>query len=133
MKTYLDTGVLISAFRVSGVAGQYAMKILDDPSRRFGSSIFVRLEATPKAIYHQNSTEQEFYRVFFDAVTCWADDIESIVANAYRVSSTYGLAAMDALHIAAALSIEAEEFITTEKLTKPMFRVSEIQVISLFS
>jgi hypothetical protein len=38
---------------------------------------------------------------------------------------------MDALHLAAALSIGAEEFITTEKPTKPMFRVSSINVISI--
>ncbi|WP_169266136.1 MULTISPECIES: hypothetical protein [Brasilonema] len=34
-----------------------------------------------------------------------------------------GLAAMDALHIAAALSVSASEFVTTEKPIKPMFRV----------
>jgi hypothetical protein len=38
---------------------------------------------------------------------------------------------MDALHIAAALSVNAEEFITTEKLTKPMHRVTELAVISI--
>jgi hypothetical protein len=39
---------------------------------------------------------------------------------------------MDALHIAAALSTGAEEFLTTEKKTKPMFRISNINVISIF-
>jgi hypothetical protein len=38
---------------------------------------------------------------------------------------------MDALHITVALAIGAEEFITTEKSTKPMFRVMEIQMISI--
>ena len=40
---------------------------------------------------------------------------------------------MDALHIAAALSIDAEEFVTTEKTTKPMHRVTEIQITSIAS
>jgi len=37
---------------------------------------------------------------------------------------------MDALHIAA-LAIGAEEFITTEKKTKPMFRLTELQITSI--
>jgi hypothetical protein len=36
------------------------------------------------------------------------------------------------LHIAAALTVSAEEFVTTEKPNKPMFRVQEIQVRSIF-
>jgi predicted nucleic acid-binding protein len=47
------------------------------------------------------------------------------------IAGKYGIAGMDALHIAAALSIGAEEFITTEKKTKPMFRVTELQMISI--
>jgi hypothetical protein len=38
---------------------------------------------------------------------------------------------MDALHIAAALAIDADEFVTTEKSTKPMYRVTEIRVVSI--
>ncbi len=53
--------------------------------------------------------------------------------DANNIACKYGLAAMDALHIAAALSVDAEEFVTTEKPTKPMFRVTSIQVISIFS
>jgi hypothetical protein len=40
---------------------------------------------------------------------------------------------MDALHIAAALSVNASEFVTTEKLTKPMFRVSGIKIVSIYT
>ncbi|WP_227789376.1 MULTISPECIES: hypothetical protein [unclassified Nodularia (in: cyanobacteria)] len=55
-----------------------------------------------------------------------------IVQEGYQIAVQYGLAAMDALHVAAALSVSAEEFVTTEKKTKPMFRISSIQVISIF-
>ncbi|MDM9385567.1 hypothetical protein QUB80_33465 [Chlorogloeopsis sp. ULAP01] len=34
-------------------------------------------------------------------------------------------------HIAAALSADAEEFVTTEKTTKPMHRVTEIKIVSI--
>lgn len=48
----------------------------------------------------------------------------------HEIAGTYGLAAMDALHVAAALQIQADELITTEKPTKPMHRVREIQIVS---
>jgi hypothetical protein len=35
------------------------------------------------------------------------------------------------LHIAAALAVEADELVTTERSTKPMQRVKEIRVISI--
>jgi hypothetical protein len=43
------------------------------------------------------------------------------------------LAGPDALQIAAAIRQGVEEFYTSEKPGKPMFRVNEISVISLFS
>ena len=69
----------------------------------------------------------------------------------HEIAGTYGLAAMDALHVAAALQIQADELITTEKQTKPnqtkpnqtkpnqtkpnqtkpMHRVREIQIVSI--
>ena len=40
---------------------------------------------------------------------------------------------MDALHVAAALSVGAEELVvTTEKRTKPMHRVTNVNVVSIF-
>ncbi|NCR04519.1 MAG: type II toxin-antitoxin system VapC family toxin [Microcystis aeruginosa LG13-03] len=41
-------------------------------------------------------------------------------AVSHEIAGTYGLAAMDALHVAAALQIQADELITTEKPTKPI-------------
>jgi hypothetical protein len=49
----------------------------------------------------------------------------------HEIAGTYGLAEMDALHVAAALQIQADELITTEKPTKPMHRVREIQIVSI--
>ncbi|MBE8995049.1 hypothetical protein [Microcystis aeruginosa] len=54
---------------------------------------------------------------------------EDVVSH--EIADTYGLAAMDALHVAAALQIQADELITTEKPTKPMHRVREIQIVSI--
>ncbi|MBD2254458.1 type II toxin-antitoxin system VapC family toxin [Nostoc parmelioides] len=130
--SFIDSGVLVAAARSVGELSEKALSILEDSEREFASSVFVKLEVIPKAIFNQRTKESEFYETFFSGVTYWANDLDKIVQDAYQIASQYGLAAMDALHIAAALSVGAEEFVTTEKKTKPMFRVSSIKVISIF-
>ena len=131
--TFIDSGVLLSAANGEGEIAEKALEILEDSNREFASSQFVKLELIPKAIYNKQTEEAQFYEEFFSAVTYWATDLEKVVKDAYDIGCQYGLAAMDALHIAAALSLEASEFITTEKPTKPMFRVSSIKLISIFN
>lgn len=131
MKTYLDSGVLIVAFRAEATASLRAIQILDDASREFVASPFVKLETLPKAQYHQRQEEATFYETYFNAVRIWAEDMAQILPTAHEIASQYGLAAMDALHVAAALTAKAEEIITTEKSTKPMHRVAGIRIISL--
>ena len=131
--TYIDSGVLLSATDGVGRIAEKALEVLGDSKRQFVSSEFVKLEVIPKAIYHKQTEEVQFYEEFFSAVTYWANDLEKVVQDASDIGCEYGLAAMDALHIAAALLVGAEEFITTEKPTKPMFRVSGIQIISIFN
>jgi predicted nucleic acid-binding protein len=114
--SYIDSGVLISAFRGESPVGLCAMFILDEPDCQFASSPFVQLETLPKSIYQRRSDEQNFYQTFFDSVTHWANDVASLVPQAQAIAAKYGIAAMDALHIAAALAIGAGEFITTEKV-----------------
>ena len=130
---YIDSGVLINAFRgIDGVSIK-ATQALDDSTCTFASSVFVQLETLPKSHYNKQLLEVEFYNTFFDAVSVWAKDLNTIIKIADGIAKNYGLAAMDALHIAAAISINADEFLTTEKVTKPMHRVSEIRVISIAS
>jgi predicted nucleic acid-binding protein len=130
-RTFIDSGVLIAAARANTESSMRALQVLTDPNREFASSLFIQLETQPKAIYHQQQLETEFYTAFFDEVLHWAVDLEQITQRAHHIAKTYGLAGMDALHIAAALSISADEFITTEKPTKPMYRVPEILVVSI--
>ena len=49
-KTYVDSGVLINAFRGTKEVSIKATQVLDDPQRKFASSPFVQLETLPKAI-----------------------------------------------------------------------------------
>lgn len=129
--TYIDSGVLINAFLGVNEMSFKATQVLDDSTRIFATSLFVQLETLPKATYNKQILEVEFYEAFFDAATIWAKDLNVIVQIADCISKNYGLGAMDALHIAAAVSIKADEFVTTEKITKPMHRVAEISVVSI--
>lgn len=130
-RTFIDAGVLVAAARGVGDISEKALAILQDSEREFASSIFIKLEVLPKAVYNRQTDEAEFYETFFNAVTYWANDVERIIEEAYKIAGTYGLASMDSLHVAAALLVGAEELITTEKPTKPMYRVTGIQVISI--
>lgn len=132
IRTFVDAGVLIYGARAENEMAELALQILEDDQREFASSIFLKLEVLPRAIYHQQSSEIKFYETFFDAVTYWANDINSIIEQAYRESSQFGLGAMDALHIAAAVSVGATEFITNEKPQKSIHRTRSIKVISIY-
>jgi predicted nucleic acid-binding protein len=126
--TYVDAGVLISAARGTHRSSLAALTILDDPGRYFASSEFVRLEVLPKALFHKRTSESAFYEQFFQSVERWASIEQDLFADALRIASEIGLSAMDALHAAAALSVEADELITTETPRKPIHRVRGILV-----
>jgi predicted nucleic acid-binding protein len=132
-RTYVDAGVLIAAARGSGSIAQQALEILDDPDREFASSIFVKLEVLPKAVYHKNEAEVAFYRTFFEAVLHWADALDTVSQEAFREACYYGLAAMDALHVAAAASVEASELVTTERPDKPIHRARSVPIRSIWN
>jgi predicted nucleic acid-binding protein len=129
--TYIDSGVLIAAARGTSFLSDRAMSFLDDPLRTYVTSVFVRLEVLPKSIYHQNLAEIEFYEAFFDSTQEIADDISQVLILAFDEACQNGLSAIDAIHIAYAVLSGAQEFITTEKATKPMHRTKRIKVISI--
>lgn len=131
IRTFIDAGVLIAAGRGTGDSAERALQVLKDLNREFASSPFLKLEVLPKAIYNQRTAEVEFYEAYFDAVTYWATDVEQMIDAAYRESAQSGLGAMDALHIAAAVSVGAIEFVTYEKPEKSIYRTTSIQVISV--
>ncbi len=133
IRTFIDAGVLIYAARSQGESAEKALQILEDENREFASSIFLKLEVLPKAIYNHQKSEVKFYEAFFEEVSYWAKDINTIIATAYEQSSKFGVGAMDALHIGAALSVEATEFVTNEKPERSIHRTPSIKMISIHS
>jgi predicted nucleic acid-binding protein len=129
--TFVDAGVLIAAVRGTAEIGLRANQVLGDPRRSFASSPFLRLEVLPKARFHKKFGEVYFYETFFEVVERWAVPDSALLGQAQSLASRFGLSALDALHVAAALSVGADEILTTERLEKPIHRVTEIRVRSL--
>jgi len=133
IRTYIDAGVLFWAHHGKPALAVKAMGILDDANREFVSSVFLRLETLPKAVFHKNRDEVSFYEAFFDGVKEWAAPLDAIIQEAHQESCRLGLGTIDALHVAAAMLMHADELVTTEKPTKPIHRVTSLKVISLHS
>lgn len=131
VRTFLDAGVLISAARGVGKQAERALQIMRDPNREFASSQFLKLEVLPKAIFNKRDLEVAFYEVYFESVAYWAVKTDKMLEESYRQAADFGLGAMDALHIAAALETQSSEFITSEKPSKSIHRTSSISVISI--
>lgn len=131
IRTYLDSSVLIEAQRASGPLAGHALAVLNDPNRTFVTSEFVRLEVLPKPTYYRRFAEVAFYNAYFAVATRSVAITRPLVGLAMQRAETFGLSAIDALHIAAAETAHADELVTAEKPTSPLMRVLTIRVVSL--
>jgi predicted nucleic acid-binding protein len=123
--------VLIAAARGAGIIAERAHTILDDPERVFVTSDYIRMEVFPKALYHRQSQEVLLYERFFARAVQIVPPSVSLMQQAYTEACTCGLSALDAFHVAAAKVSGAEELVTTERLTTPLFRVTGIIIKTL--
>lgn len=131
--TFVDSSVLITAARGDSRSSLDALAVLDDPDRTFASSAFVRLEVLPKPLYFRRTDESLFYLRFFQNVARWAPLAEPLLDEALDIAAQAGLSALDALHVAAAIAVGADELITAEKSSKPIHRVPGLTVRSIYS
>jgi predicted nucleic acid-binding protein len=129
--TFLDAGLLIAAIRGTPEIADRAMELLNDPERLFVSSDLVQLEVLPKAVYFRQAAEASFYPADFASVTEMVPVSQALIAQASEQAQRAGLAAMDALHVAAARAGEATDFTTVERPAKPLFRVEGLSVRTL--
>lgn len=130
-RTYIDANVLIGAFRGAQPVADRCIAVLDDPGRRLVVSDYLRLEVLPKPTFHKFQEEIRFMQLIFGA----AENVTSsrrLIDEAFRLASTYNVNTLDALHVAAALVGGADEFVTLEKPTKPLFKIQELNVVSLY-
>jgi predicted nucleic acid-binding protein len=125
-RTYLDSSVLIHA--VQGVDGGKALQLLEDPDREFVAATFLKLELLPQPTFHRRARELEFLEEFFSRIVAWEKATEELLTDALREASQIPLNAVDAIHVAAARRLKAEEFVTGEKPGKPLHQIKGIKV-----
>jgi predicted nucleic acid-binding protein len=118
--TFVDASVLINAIVGQDAARKMrALSVLADPNREFVATKFLTLEVLPIPTKYNRKRELAFYERFFQSVATWIDPA-SVIQSAFDLACQYGLGAVDALHLAAAISTGAE-FISAEKPTKPIY------------
>jgi predicted nucleic acid-binding protein len=133
MRTYIDSGVLITAARGTAALSAPAIEILSDATREFVSSAWVRLEVLPKAQYFKRQSEVKFYELFFERVNIWAQFSPSLLATALEEAVKSGLSAADAIHVVLASTSGCEELITSEKSTSAIHRTDRVRIVSIHS
>lgn len=131
MKTFLDLGVLLIAWKGKDDDAQKAISVMEDKARSFYTASTIKLELLPKPFYFKNRDEVEFYTSHFNRVVKEEPLSIELGKQAFDIGKKHGLAAMDALNIAAALKMGVEEFITGELPGKALFRVPGIKVTTL--
>jgi predicted nucleic acid-binding protein len=132
-KTFVDANILIAAWRGNDELLQQSMEIIEDPDREFIVSDYLKLEVIPKPTFHRFHEEVQFMQTFIDSASLQVRATPSIATQAIALACRYGLSAMDALHAETAIEAKADEFITIEKPTRPLYRILEIKVVSLRS
>ena len=133
MKTFLDSGVLLTAWRGTSLPETDAAKsIMADERREFLTCENIRLEVLPKPTFEKRRAELEFYDDYFNSVKTVEPFNEAWGTAALALAKKFGLSAGGALNLASAIRQGADEFITSELPGKPMFRVPGIKVASLY-
>lgn len=123
--------MLIYAAKGTTEAAALALSFLRDSNREYVTSDYVRLEVLPKAIFHKNSIERSFYEAFFAMNTRCVPTSEALLQYAMDEACKTGISGFDAIHIACAVFGGAQEFITSEKPTKPVHRTTLVKVVSI--
>ncbi len=127
---YVDSCVLILALQAkeSDVA-QKAIAAISDQNTRYIFSPIVELEVLPKPTKHRPD-QAKFFAEWFERAERiqYSDEVHS---TALAQATTYSIEPMDAVHVGSAIVGKADELITGEKSTKPMFASKELRVRSI--
>lgn len=85
---------------------------------------------TLQAAHHKQTEELKFYDQYFRHAEMYGD-LNRTLEIAAPDAKRHGIGVVDALHVAAANLSKCAALITTEKLTKPLFRTNLVRVVSL--
>jgi predicted nucleic acid-binding protein len=129
---FVDTGVLITAFRGQSEMREHALAVLSEPNLEFWYSPLLRLETVLQAAHHGRKLELAFYAAYFKQANCFGD-LNRIFEIGQPDALKHGIPVMDALHVAAANLARCKVLFTTESPTKPLFRTKLVQVASILT
>ena len=130
-RTYVDSCVLIAAYRGNERLSAKALSVIDDPERQFVVSSYLELEVVPKPTFHRYPDQVQFMREFLAAAAERIYPSAATAEDAIQLASKYDLSAFDALHASVAKTAAVDELVTMEKPTKPLLAVREVRVVSL--
>ena len=129
-RTYPDANVLIAAYRAGHPSHVAATRVVLDPRRRFVACSVLALELVPHAVHYGRLREAEFYRRFLDGLVSETATVdERLVASAMEIAEATDASVGDSLHLAAAVSLGADESLTLERRTKPLYRETRVRVV----
>jgi predicted nucleic acid-binding protein len=121
--TFLDSGVLIAAWQHrEPEIRKVAMLYVGDRDRAFVVNDYLRLEVVPQATFHKKDPERQFMERFLSGAATRIQSSATLSQDAFTLACSHGLDAIDALHVAAAVTGGAREFVTNERPTSPIFR-----------
>ena len=135
-RIFVDSSVLIDAGRGNTPSSVPALEFIFNltPERQLLTSPYVWLEVVPKAQYRHQAAELEFYENFFnDPSVLWCRDWQRMEELAREEAVRYGLSALDALHVAAAHLLGADELVTAERPGKALHRSQLVRVSYLYA
>jgi predicted nucleic acid-binding protein len=112
---------------------QRARAIFKDAARTFVVSDYLWLETMPKMSFNKRDAQAKYVEDIFNRGR-FVPASDAIIAQAKELAAVYGLAGMDALHVACAVAGGADELVTFEKPSKPFFRVPPevLRITSLY-
>lgn len=125
----MDTGVFVATWRGSVEARSKADAIFRDDSKTLIASSIVRLELAPHNACPPSETAH--FEALFEFVHVWIPLDESLALRARELRTAFGLASLDALHVAAAELAVVDQFVSTERPTKPLYRASHVNPVFL--
>jgi len=127
--TYLDAGVVIAAVAGKLPLSDLALDIITDPARSLVVSSLLTLETLPSALYLRDRAQAQALNDIIASADLRVSIRENLVDLAVsEASKILGIRAIDALHLTAAKFAGADELITTEKPTKPLYKARGIKV-----
>jgi predicted nucleic acid-binding protein len=132
IRTYVDSGVLIYAAKGKHPSAALALPFVTDPRREYVTSDYVHLELLPKSKFNKAVAETAFLEAFLAANVLCVPPSTQLMNLAMSEASKCGIAALDALHVAAAVFAGAQELITSEGVNKPMHRTQLVKIVSIF-